>query len=107
MIENEKINTMLENLVKKSIEKLSDRIEYMIEDHHFELEQIPDILNNLSSVITLIEGTIYLDKLITKTDTKNDPASDIVKFLFTDMSNMRKKEETEIPKKKRIKKDDE
>ena len=104
MFETQNLNNSLEKLIEKSIEKFSYKIEDMINDSSIELESLPEIINELANIITLIEGTNHLDKITSRKIENNDEMPEIVKLFFRDMTS-NNKEEIE-PKKKRTKKDD-
>jgi hypothetical protein len=104
MFETQNLNNSLEKLIEKSIEKFSYKIEDMINDSSIELESLPEIINELANIITLIEGTNHLDKITSRKIENNNEMPEIVKLFFRDMTS-NNKEEIE-PKKKRTKKDD-
>ena len=104
MFETQNLNNSLEKLINKSIEKFSYKIEDMINDSSIELESLPEIINELANIITLIEGTNHLDKITSRKIENNNEMPEIVKLFFRDITS-NNREEIE-PKKKRTKKDD-
>lgn len=104
MFETQNLNNSLEKLINKSIEKFSYKIEDMINDSSIELELLPEIINELANIITLIEGTNHLNKITSRKIENNNEMPEIVKLFFRDITS-NNREEIE-PKKKRTKKDD-
>jgi hypothetical protein len=106
MIETQNLNNLLEKLIDKSIEKFSYRIEDMVNDSSFEVDQLPEVLNNLGNIMTLIDGVNHFGKMTgRKFEDNNVAIPEIVKVFFGDMINTSNRKEPE-PKKRKSKKDD-